>query len=279
MPQNNREMSVETRARALLLQMVTEGVADPTKSAIAALKTERNNVKCAGVNTAVTSAKHCLIALREIEFTRGSKATRDVKATPDVLSMCASSDEEKQAAKTAWDVKIAAKIVERKAAQKLHRDKPSVRRATKDRVSNKRSSDDITAREEHIADGGLVEDFKPYNEKRNAEYRQKLIDWKAAGGAVKDFKLNDDRRQKRVDWIDGGGAVKDYKPNENKRQKLLDHIDAGGAVKDYKLNVDAREPARREKRRLLVEKNQLAAAHETSRRNFQHSIHKYGELC
>ena len=102
---------------------------------------------------------------------------------------------------------------------------------------------------------------------------------RASGGTVP-MRASNKKRQKALEThiADNGNAF-NFGLNKDKRQKLLDHIDGGGAVKDYKPNVDARKPARREKSRLLVEKNQLAAAHETSRRNFQHSIHKYGELC
>ena len=135
-------MSLETRATALLLVAVRENVPEPIESVMTALKAESNRAD-SSINMAVHGAKRCLIALREIEITRGVKATRDVKATPDVLTMCASSDEEKQAAKTAWDVKIAAKIVKRKAAQKLNREKPSVLLATANRKLEKRKASQL----------------------------------------------------------------------------------------------------------------------------------------
>ena len=243
-------MSLETRATALLLVAVRENVPEPIESVMTALKAESNRAD-SSINMAVHGAKRCLIALREIEITRGVKATRDVKATPDVLTMCASSDEEKQAAKTAWDVKIAAKIVKRKAAQKLNREKPSVLLATANRKLEKRKASQL--------EFGKDEEGN-YNTPQDKNRRQK-------------------REANQLEFGKDEEGNSNIPADKQARQKLIDYKASGGAVKDFKRNVDARKPARREKRRLLVEKNQLAAAHETSRRNFQHSIHKYGELC
>ena len=224
------EMSVETRAIALLLQMVRTGESDPTKSAIAALKTERNNVKCTGVNNAVALAKQCLIALREIEIiTRGVKATRDVVATPDVLAMCASSDEEKQVAKTAWDVKIAAKIVKRKAAQKRNRAKPSVRLATASRQQLWYAQPSVRLKEanKRKADGAKFGTDKNGNSNTpaNAKRRKKLE------GAKKTYGVDEK----------GFSKVPDA---ENKRKKLIVDKKTFGVNIDGDSNVPSAEKAR-----------------------------------
>ena len=252
----------------MLLVAVRANVPEPIESTMTVLKAMSNSADIS-ICKAVRFAKRCLIALREIE-----EVTRGLKVARAVLTMCGSSAEEKQAAKIAWGVKIAAKIVERKVAQKRNRDKPLVRL----KAAKKRKTDS--------AKFGKDEEGNSNTPKNKKAHKQCEADG-AKFGTDEEGHSNTPQNKKARKQCETDAAKfgKDEKgksntpKNKKARKQLEDHLLTElGTSFNFKKNENARKPERREKSRLLVEKKQLAAAHEASRRIFQHSIRKYGDL-